>query len=232
MKMWMLAVAALFAVPAHAAEPAFPYESKKVGWTARAKLSKETRNALPLTGFLLWSSGANSPEKPVQVLLHADRSSISEMRYGKEEGDFSRLLTKNEADTVAALADALAKTTHAVKPADVPFDARVILADEEQVKDIQVYGRPSGPVGALDAYVWNLIGEAKPAIALATSEAAINSPRYRFFRENEMKVRTLAHPAGDGSNWTVTFTPARTDSDIDCQVNVKRMTAKCVDHFE
>lgn len=230
----------LLVSPVLAADKALLYTGKKSGWTPKAALNAGVLEFLPQRGVLLMSGGLLSPARRAAVELHAG-TSISEIRYALGEGpsapkddEAMRLLSDGEAARMTNLVNRVSVSTSSDREweDDNHFAVSVTLADGDEVKHVVLYGRPTGEMEALYSYVWTLIEEGQPALKLAVAEAKKNSKRYGRFMARKEKLSTSVYPGSKPDLWSVKFSPQMTDQDIDCQVDVKKKTAKCVEHFE
>jgi hypothetical protein len=137
--------------------------STKALATHRSKLPENIRKLLPKKGLVFLSGGFMSSARRIVVNLETGDLKYAIGETGVSSLDLKNekilLLTPDEKVKLVRLADSIWSSSRSFmrdKPI-ADFDVRLILCDDEWVKDIQSYGPPIGKVEQLYTLTWSLV---------------------------------------------------------------------------
>ena len=141
------------------------YACTKVQATERSKQPEEIRKLLPRGGFVFLSGGFMSSARRLVVDLEAGELRYTRGELGASSIDLAREKTlplkPGDKAELVKLANSIWSSSRSFSN-DSPiadFDVRLILCDDEWVKDIRSYGPPVDTVDQLYTRAWGLVPE-------------------------------------------------------------------------
>jgi hypothetical protein len=139
------------------------YANTKVQATERSKQSEEIRGLLPRKGFVFLSGGLVSYARQLVVDLETGELKYAIGKSNASSIDLTKgkvlVLTSGNKAELVKLANSIWVSSRDFTNSSptVDFDVRLILCDDEWVKDIESYGPPVDTVDQLYTLAWGLV---------------------------------------------------------------------------